>query len=185
MSQLATLLFWFLSVYAPPCPYDTAPIGTSCIDLHEAPNIFGAKPMVMQSALDGETWCMFSGKRLCTEREWESACKESNEPCNNDKIWKPWSRITANSDKEVQRLWQGTVSGAYPQCRTATGVYDLQGNVEEWVLSSKGRAWPYTLKGGWWAKRTACHRSNDFHEPTFRFYQTGFRCCVSRLPLVP
>jgi len=169
---------------APTCPPDMGVTGLSCMDRFEAPNVEGAKPLVMQSAEDAVAWCQARGKRLCTEDEWEHACINSGEPCNNDKRWKPWDKRTANSAAEVKRLWQGTPSGAYPKCRTPSGVYDLKGNVEEWVVSkpkgpyTSARRWPYTLKGGWWASIQTCRRINDEHETTFRFYQTGFRCCL-------
>ena len=158
--------------------------GSTCIDRYEAPNLAGARPMVMQSAVSAVKWCEARGKRLCAEDEWETACRASSEPCNNNKRWLPWDKETANSAKEVERLWQGSLSGAYAECRTPNGVFDLRGNVEEWVVSkpkgpyTKARDWPYTLKGGWWAKVTPCHKTNDAHDPEFRFYQTGFRCCL-------
>lgn len=163
------------------CPSDMAPIYYFCIDKYEAPNIQGAYPMVMQSAIDGQTWCEERGKRLCTEDEWDKACALSSGPCNNDKQWIPWSFSPKVDPKpEINKLWQGSRAGSYLSCKTPNGVYDLIGNVEEWAVSRKGRDWPYTLKGGWWAHAvSSCRKSNDFHEPTFRFYETSFRCCRS------
>lgn len=159
------------------CPNDMAAAGFTCIDKFEAPNIDGMNPMIMQSAEDGVAWCQARGKRLCRSREWETACEASKEPCNNDKSWRPWDRKTVSGRSEIARLWQGSASGEYKECRTPSGVFDLQGNVEEWVETGDGE-WPYALKGGWWAKVTACHKTNDAHPPNFRFYETGFRCCL-------
>lgn len=159
------------------CPTGMASFGLFCIDKYEAPNIAGSDPWVMQSALGAQEWCRNQGKRLCHELEWEIACHLSSGPCNNGKQWMEWDRKTVNSRSEVNRLWQGTPSGSIKTCSTPNGVYDLTGNIEEWVISEEGRDWPYTLKGGWWAKITPCHKSNDAHEPKFKFYQTGFRCC--------
>lgn len=178
MEQLVLLLIRLLDLLAPSCPPDMAVTGFVCMDRFEAPNIEGARPLVMQSAKDGGAWCQVRGKRLCTEWEWEWACWSAGTPCRNDQQWVEWDRKTVDQAAEVERLWQGTPSGAYPECRTPRGIYDLQGNVEEWVISESGRDWPYTLKGGWWAKVTPCHKSNDAHEPGFRFYETGFRCCL-------
>lgn len=172
------------------CPADMAPAGWTCVDRYEAPNIEGALPMAMQSAEDGVKWCRERGKRLCTETEWETACRASSGPCNNDKQWRPWNRKTVDQPSEIARLWQGVASGLYPECRTPSGIFDLRGNVEEWVVSKpagprvKARDWPYALKGGWWSKITACHKVNDTHEPSFRFYETGFRCCKDFVPFV-
>jgi len=184
MHQLLLLFVWLLDLLAPSCPPDMAVAGLTCVDRYEAPNIEGANPLVMQSAEDAVAWCEAKGKRLCTETEWEWACYAAYEPCNNDKRWMEWDRKTVDSASEIKRLWQGSASGDYPECRTPSGIYDLRGNVEEWVISKKAgphtkrRDWPFTLKGGWWAKITPCHKTNDAHESTFRFYQTGFRCCL-------
>lgn len=178
MDQLVPILVWLLAILAPDCPSDMAVAGLSCMDRYEAPNVEGNDPLVMQSALGAQAWCQARGKRLCSEWEWEWACHSAGQPCNNDKMWVEWDRKTVGSDAEVRRLWQGSPSGAYPECRTPSGIYDLQGNVEEWVVSEPGRDWAVTLKGGWWAKITPCHKTNDAHEPGFRFYQTGFRCCL-------
>jgi len=178
MHELLALIVWLLDVFAPSCPPDMGVAGLSCVDRYEAPNIEGAKPLVMQSALDAVAWCEAQGKHLCTEYEWEWACYQAGEPCRNDQQWMEWDRKTVGTPGEVERLWQGAPSGSYPECRTPSGIYDLRGNVEEWVLSEPGRDWAYGLKGGWWAKVTPCHRINDAHEPEFRFYQTGFRCCL-------
>ncbi len=81
--------------------------------------------------------------------------------------------------KEVERLWQGALSGDYEACRTPQGVHDLTGNLEEWVTSSRPRKFKGVLMGGFWAKPwTGCRGTNDAHEPTqFKFYEVGFRCC--------
>jgi len=178
MDQLVHILVWLLALFAPDCPLDMGVVGLGCMDRYEAPNVAGKPPMVAQSAEDGASWCKARGKRLCAEWEWEWACNNAGEPCNNDKMWLEWDRKTVGTPSEIQRLWQGSPSGAYPECRTPSGIYDLRGNVEEWVVSEPGRDWSYGLKGGWWAKVTPCHKTNDAHEPSFRFYQTGFRCCL-------
>ena len=55
----------------------------------------------------------------------------------------------------------------------------MMGNVEEWVASRSTRPRPGALMGGFWAKPwTGCRGTNDAHEPTFTFYETGFRCCA-------
>ncbi len=166
-----------------------------CMDAFEAPNQKGAKPLVMQSSVDGAEWCRARGKRLCKEIEFESACEgpemlpwsygwsADGEACNSGKAWRPFNAQVLygkNEDaaRELERLWQGEPSGSRARCATGEGVFDLVGNVEEWVTSRPGRKWPVTLIGGFWAKPwTGCRGANDAHEPTFRFYETGFRCC--------
>ncbi len=168
-----------------------------CMDQYEAPNIQGEKPLVMRSFEDATHWCGERGKRVCTEQEWELACEgPERRPlaygwrvdvtlCNSDKSWRPfdtrklYSKDKAEQQHEIEKLWQGSPSGAYASCVSSFGVYDLMGNVEEWVASRPGRRYAGALKGGFWAKPwTGCRGTNDAHEPGFTFYETGFRCCA-------
>lgn len=168
-----------------------------CIDTYEAPNVRGAKPLVMQSGVDGAAWCAARGKRLCREAEWESACEgpdllpwpygwsADGNACNSGQRWRPFDaealkRGGEKGEAELARLWQGEPCGARATCASRYGVFDMAGNVEEWVTSRAGRTWPATLIGGFWAKPwPGCRGANDAHETTFRFYETGFRCCRS------
>jgi formylglycine-generating enzyme required for sulfatase activity len=168
-----------------------------CMDRFEAPNIRGDKPFVMRSYESAQRWCGERGKRVCREQEWELACEgPDHRPlsygwrvdiklCNSDKTWRPfdvrklYSRDATEQDAELLRLWQGSPSGAYASCVSPFGIYDLNGNVEEWVASRPGRPVPGSLMGGFWAKPwTGCRGTNDAHEPSFTFYETGFRCCA-------
>jgi len=167
-----------------------------CMDQFEAPNRRGARPMVLASYKSATKWCSRRGKRLCSEREWELACeghhhlplaygwKVNTRLCNSGKQWKPVTFEAFGGDprtakEESDRLWQGTVSGRYRTCISPFGIYDMMGNVEEWVVSRESRRFPGSLMGGFWAKRwTGCRGTNDAHLPSFAFYETGFRCCA-------
>ena len=175
---------------------DAAPM-RFCMDRFEAPNEEGKKPLVMKSFRDAVAWCAAKDKRLCTEFEWETACESGDERpwlygwkldgtiCNTTKPWLPFDAAALMSggdtaEREVARLWQGTPSGAMARCRTRDGIYDLMGNVEEWVASSRKRKFPGALLGGFWAKPwVGCRGTNDAHEPSFVFYEVGFRCCAA------
>ncbi len=166
-----------------------------CMDIWEAPNKKGAKPLVMQSYNMAKQWCSSKGKRVCGEEEWELACegptrqpwvygwKNDKKICNSGKKWVQFDvqKLVSGGDdaeKEVARLWQGDPSGIHSGCVSSFGIQDMMGNVEEWVTSRKGRKWPGALMGGFWSKPwTGCRGTNDAHEPTFTFYETGFRCC--------
>jgi formylglycine-generating enzyme required for sulfatase activity len=165
------------------------------MDAFEAPNVRGANPIVMATATEAEAWCGARGKRLCTEYEWESACEgddllpysygvaQDDAACNTAKPWRPfnaWLLVSGGeaARKETERLWQGEPSGSRSSCATRDGVYDLIGNAEEWIRSSRKRKWNVALIGGHWAKPwSRCRDTNDAHEPFFRFYEVGFRCC--------
>jgi hypothetical protein len=168
-----------------------------CMDRFEAPNERGVEPYVMRSFRDAERWCKARSKRVCSEEEWELACEgDEHRPwaygwkvetslCNSDKQWRAFDQAKLGGGDEtrkdeVERLWQGAPSGRYLTCVSPYGVYDLTGNVEEWVRSRKGRKFEGALMGGFWAKPwTGCRGTNDAHEERFQFYETGFRCCSS------
>jgi formylglycine-generating enzyme required for sulfatase activity len=166
-----------------------------CMDQYEAPNRRGARPMVLQSYDSASRFCAKSGKRLCSEREWELACEGPThlpwaygwrvniKLCNSNKGWKKvdfeaFGKTREQARAETERLWQGSPSGRYATCVSPFGIYDMMGNVEEWVSTREGRDFPGALMGGFWAKPwTGCRGTNDAHQPTFAFYETGFRCC--------
>jgi formylglycine-generating enzyme required for sulfatase activity len=165
------------------------------MDQFEAPNQRGARPFVMRDWHQAQRWCEQRGKRLCTEQEFETACEGPDVQaffygwavdgtvCNTRKPWKRFDARALSSggpeaQREADRLWQGAPSGDYERCRTRDGIYDLLGNVEEWVTARPGRRYPGALMGGFWAKPwVGCRGTNDAHEPTFVFYEVGWRCC--------
>lgn len=185
----------FLFVFI--CPDDTKLVGWTCVDEFEAPNQKGAKPLVMQSAFDGETWCEERGKRLCTMKEWVDACEgtpiekplvpqgrvQAPGACNNDKEWRYVNEKRLNNSdakvslREVLRVWQGEPSGSRDKCVSSTGVRDTIGNVEEWVVSPSD-PFGYALMGHYWARTgSRCTDRVNSHAPRFFYYETGFRCC--------
>jgi formylglycine-generating enzyme required for sulfatase activity len=188
------------------CPEDMVGVGTYCIDRYEAPNVKGELPYALQTAYDGEAWCTERGKRLCSEDEWVRACEGPRgrrypygdayreDACNDDKGWilvhwkalAKWPRDPALV--EATRLYQADMSGARGECVSAEGVFDLTGNVAEWVRKSRPSArvgWDHVLKGCYWAAcfkdpRASCGFTNAAHPGTFRTYEAGFRCCSKR-----
>jgi formylglycine-generating enzyme required for sulfatase activity len=170
------------------------------MDQFEAPNRRGAKPMVLQSYRSAARWCKRQAKRMCHEREWELACEgPEHRPlaygwrvdvrlCNSARKWKPvkfeaFGQGLKEAKKEAKRLWQGARSGRYRSCVSPFGIYDLMGNVEEWVSSRETRKHKGALMGGFWAKPwTGCRGTNDAHGTNFAFYETGFRCCKDPAP---
>lgn len=87
-------------------------------------------------------------------------------------------------------------AGASPRCVTPEGVYDLDGNVSEWVdqpwdgapepFARAGRVDPETwrtVRGGtMWSETFHGHDCTSAHghiRSTFRGMDDGFRCCLS------
>ena len=187
------------------CPSDTVTFDTYCMDRYEAPNIEGEYPFYYQTAPDGENWCGGKGRRLCTETEWKSACQGPNgleypygntfikSACNDDKTWisPNWAVLgtypAPAAHAEADRLYQGDPSGSRMMCLSDAGVYDLTGNVAEWVRRSLPHTnnYDYVIKGCYWAtcymdSTPDCNFTNSAHPPEFRSYEFGFRCCMDR-----
>jgi formylglycine-generating enzyme required for sulfatase activity len=81
----------------------------------------------------------------------------------------------------VMHLYQAERSGDNGGCRSMYEVYDMIGNVEEWTTKRWGRRKNFngTLKGRFWAEPRTCFSSVRNHGDYFRFYETGFRCCMN------
>ena len=81
-------------------------------------------------------------------------------------------------DAEAKRLWQGEPSGSRASCVSPYGVFDMTGNVDEWVVNEEGKPYKSGLKGGYWGPvRDRCRPMTTAHNEDFLFYQIGFRCC--------
>jgi len=168
-----------------------------CIDRYEWPNRKGAIPPVSLDWFEAKRSCAAVGKRLCGDDEWTLACEgperlpypygysRNSEACNIDHAWrKPDLEGYTNAytrASEVARLDQREPSGSRPSCVSAYGVYDMTGNVDEWVVNETGQCKPYCsgLKGGAWAGvRNRCRPMTTFHSEGDHFYEIGFRCCA-------
>ncbi len=170
-----------------------------CVDQFEYPNVRGVKPVVAVTYRDAEATCAEQGKRLCTAREWTLACEgpdrlpypngrmRDETVCNYDKPYRlPNNDAYANPRlraAEIKRLDQRVASGEMSECVSAYGVYDMTGNVDEWVLNESGspdsRPYASGLKGGYWGPvRNRCRPMTVDHNEWHSGYQIGFRCCT-------
>jgi hypothetical protein len=127
-----------------------------CIDVFEFPNRACELPMVWIAPTHAETLCRLQGKRLCTQEEWNLACRADPAggadrlyaygddldltACNTSKS--PPDRRTCDA-RTLAGAWStcGThtePSGAFPRCRSRFGVFDQHGNVAE-IMTRKER----------------------------------------------
>ena len=176
-----------------------------CVDRYEYPNQKGAHPVWMLDWYDAQATCESKGKRLCWSSEWTAACEgpehtpfpygweRDHDKCNMDNFYvepkKPnpkaqfyfYSKDPAVAAKELARLDQSVPSGSMETCKSGFGVYDMPGNVDEWVTSDEPphevSQWA-ALKGGAWGHvRSQCRPATYSHNPGFTYYFVGFRCC--------
>lgn len=153
------------------CPSDMVPLpgnAAVCIDVGEQPGLREI-PTTGVTLAEATLVCQATGRRLCSQKEWRNACRgesrrrqpyggsHKNERCNDAVGGVP------------QNLGRG---GARETCVTPEGVYDLVGNVGEWV---EGGA---VLGGDATTSAASCSTrrkpGDDTQDPAI-----GFRCCVT------
>lgn len=176
-----------------------------CIDRYEYPNRNGAHATRMLDWYQAQATCESDGKRLCWASEWTAACegpahtpfpygwKRDHDKCNMDNFYIEPRRFGPNGQfyfyardpeirtQELIRLDQSVPSGSMISCRSGFGVYDMTGNVDEWVTSDiaprEASKWAGLKGGAWGHVRSQCRPTTFSHQPGFAYYFVGFRCC--------
>lgn len=187
-----------LSPYRPPPA--TVPIA--------ARSVAGAVPHGYVSGVVAERACRGAGKRLCTSDEWLRACRGAAGhvyPYGNARragvcndayaaghpaatcYGTTASWIYSAIDYAGINQQPNTVdrAGANAGCVTAEGVFDLMGNLHEWVRDTAGL--PPTsavdFRGGFYADTSrngeGCLYATSAHSFSHWDYSTGFRCCAA------
>lgn len=183
----------------------------------------GVRPQAYISRNEAASACLNAGKRLCTLSEWYRACRGEHDTlypygatyvkgrCN---VGKPhllsmlhgddpnaWSYDAGFNDPELdQRPGFLAKTGEYSECVTSDGVFDLVGNLHEWVAdrvdASIAQKMPLkpeirarvsrhvgkgVFMGGFFSTMNqhgaGCEFVTMSHEPSYHDYSTGFRCC--------
>lgn len=143
--------------------------------------------------------CKASGKRLCSEREWVTACrgeKQTNFPygdkyrqdaCNVFREDHPahilhGSASQGHTDPRLNLVDSDgkpllRAAGATSTCASKWGddaIYDMVGNLDEWIDDPGG-----TFVGGFYARatRSGCDARVQNHPIHYFDYSTGVRCC--------
>jgi formylglycine-generating enzyme required for sulfatase activity len=152
-------------------------VGPYCIDIYEYPNQRGKRPMTNVTWAKAKATCEQVGKRLCTEAEWEYACKGPK-----NARFPMGSRFDATACNTGGEGRQVGASGAFGRCRSAFGVADLGGNVAEWT---SGR-WSNDIadkvvKGGsadqaYYTARCSARTNEGLGA---KLDSLGFRCCAT------
>lgn len=170
-----------------------------CMDRLEYPNRVGVVPRTNVTYREANALCQAQGKRLCGELEFERACGGVDgwhHPYGPDYI--PGTCNTEINTGVGESHWLAP-GGAFANCVSPEGIYDLDGNLSEWVEAAEGPDFATppppldlppehllqddkaTVRGGtmWIAiYGTGCH-ARHFH-PVFgpTSNDDGFRCCM-------
>ena len=87
------------------------------------------QPVVGITWKEARAYCQWKNKRLPTEAEWEKAARGKRPvrfPWGNE----PPDKTRANFDNHVRKT---APVGSYPKGKSDYGVFDMSGNVSEWV----------------------------------------------------
>jgi sulfatase modifying factor 1 len=156
------------------------PLGGFYIDLLQWPNEAGAIPTTNVTRDEAKRLCDGKGKRLCSELEWERACKgPDNSRFEYGAVYDPRVCGAGTPAESASRR----PSGERLACRSSFGARDMHGGAWEWTDSTWRRGGSRALgvvRGGGdatgeLASRCAFARpvALDDRSPT-----TGFRCCA-------
>jgi formylglycine-generating enzyme required for sulfatase activity len=147
----------------------------------------GAHPVVGMSRLEAKAYCAKIGGRLPTEAEWEYAARGGS----RERYYDALSEIAwfdANSDDHSHPVGQ--------KAPNAYGLYDMLGNVYEWVLDRyynkyddttdeieeplPSNSSAVTRGGAWHSEAKHVRVSNREDAPRdYADLDTGFRCALN------
>lgn len=167
------------------------------LDNIRAVSIMGAVPQGYIDGFTAEKLCTNSDKRLCTSKEWLRACQGIKKQifpygkkiivgaCNGSRSIHPAIELFGNNKSSFSKIQspcinqlENTVtrSGDNYLCVTENSVYDMVGNLHEWVSDKSG-----TFRGGYYVDTyrngKGCLYATTAHSRYHWDYSTGFRCC--------
>jgi hypothetical protein len=160
--------------------YDNNPevqvrVSPFCMDKYEFPGGLGKDPAVEKSWNEADSLCKSAGKRLCTEFEWEYACRGKFNwfyPYGNK-----YNDGACNTEGKEAKS-----TGSFLNCHTEAQVYDMSGNLNEWT----GSNWDANIKnkvirgGAWFSGEKDSKCTLRFsNRPSTKAKAIGFRCCKS------
>lgn len=153
--------------------WPSVPMSEFSIDVYPYPNDPSQAARTGVTQAEASSLCQARGKRLCTELEWERACKGSD-----NKTFEYGSQYNKDACKPLAT----NMPDARAKCVSDVGVKDMHGLVFEWTSSDWGRG-----KSGLATVRGSSGASNIVHErcaagegraPGTSSNDIGFRCCA-------
>ena len=141
----------------------------------------GALPWANVTWADAAAACAAAGARLCTPAEWQRACGgDAGQlyPYGADYDQNACNGGQYDVDPAPGIQDAALVTGGLMSCERG-GVYDLSGNLKEWVDAQDADL--RAVRGGGFETNVAagltCTQAGDYKPDTFRAGAIGFRCC--------
>jgi formylglycine-generating enzyme required for sulfatase activity len=156
------------------CPQGMVRIRNYCMDIYEFPNVKGFIPKGNLNLYEARDGCTSMGKRLCTPGEWEIACR-------GPELWDwPYGESYDNDRCNTHKNYV-TPSGTFAGCVSAYGVYDMSGNLAEWV-EGDDKSNELLIRGGDFGFNSTYGRCRIAGQhwkvdPALKDLKVGFRCC--------
>ncbi len=158
----------------------TADMGAFYIDLLPWPNEPNAIPTTNVSRDEAAALCATKQKRLCSELEWERACKG---PDNTTyEYGDAYRRDPCGTGIALEQAARRP-TGEHAQCKSKFGVSEMHGGAWEWTASAWGRgskdASQGVLRGGNSVAGELVGRCANAiaRDPAKKAPTMGFRCC--------
>jgi len=190
---------------------------------YQARSKAGVWPQGYVSRDEAEAACGAAGKRLCSWLEWRRGCQGKRwfrypygnggkrGACNNRKDHlmaklfgddpMKWTQKEFNSPLLNDEPGYLAKTGAHPECRSPDGLFDMVGNLHEWVsgmvtkrfmerlakekVSRRKQPWNVgnaMFLGGFYSTLSehgpGCHFVTVAHAARYHDYSTGIRCCA-------
>lgn len=158
-----------------------------CIDVYEASrqdataDAVGSDSTVATNRAAVQPWkgatfaeagdaCTAVGKRLCTDGEWVAACQGAE-----GRLY-PYAQLYAPTTCHGINAppTSGPVAtGAFAECISQDGLFDMSGNLEEWTADRRVRGGAYNDV----QNNLKCTSADATVNPTLAQDNVGFRCC--------
>ena len=177
-------------------------IDAFCMDRFEFPGIRGTLPRAHVSWREAQKLCQQAGKRLCSGAEWGRACRGAER--RRYSYSGPFQKNRCNTPfpdrgESISGIVPLAPSGSFADCHSPEGIFDLDGNVSEWVADPFGPQYegtptysppelpllpaqrPRTLRGGtmWMGSYGQSCTSRHGHSELEIYEDDGFRCCLT------
>lgn len=147
-----------------------------CIDRYEWPNRPGVMPTVNVNRDEAAAHCASAGKRLCTIDEWTYACRNgSDAPAAGAHVYPYGNRF---DPERCNTNDNGGLAptGSFALCHNMFSMFDMSGNVAEWVMNEGSMSFAYGGFHGSGAPAAACDSRLSLGRGA-QFNHVGFRCC--------